>query len=152
MSWKKMSQVQVRTWPGPGPTLVDPVQWGPGPGPAGGWTEPGGPGPGPEKIPRTWPGPDLGQSTTNTVFREKALSPRISTECMFSLSTFVINFITTFISAQFFPSNKKSCEIYYSLQKLLMGADTAKRWLDVFCIFIIILLSAYTTFSIFPSR
>ena len=35
---------------------------GPGPGPANDWTGRGGPGPGPEKIPRTWPGPDFGQS------------------------------------------------------------------------------------------
>ena len=46
------TQVQVRTWPGPGPNLVDPVQWGPGSGP--------------EKIPRTWTGPDLGQSTCSS--------------------------------------------------------------------------------------
>ena len=62
-SQKKMSQVQVRTWPGPGPALPDPVQRGPGPGPANDWTGPGGPGPGPEKMPRTWPGLDLGQSS-----------------------------------------------------------------------------------------
>ena len=35
---------------------------GPGPGPANDWTGRGGPGPGPEKMPRTWPGPDFGQS------------------------------------------------------------------------------------------
>ena len=36
---------------------------GPGPGPANDWTGRGGPGPGPEKMPRTWPRPDFGQSS-----------------------------------------------------------------------------------------
>ena len=36
---------------------------GPGPCPANDWTGCGGPGPGPEKMPRTWPGPDFGQSS-----------------------------------------------------------------------------------------
>ena len=40
-----------------------------GPGPANDWTGRGGPGPGPEKIPRTWPGPDFGQSTSHSVLR-----------------------------------------------------------------------------------
>ena len=61
-----MNQVWVWTWPDPGLTLADPVQWGPGPGPANGWTQPGGPGPGLEKIPRTWARLDLGQSNHST--------------------------------------------------------------------------------------
>ena len=37
-----------------------------GPGLANDWTGRGGPGPGPEKMPRTWPGPDFGQSIVNS--------------------------------------------------------------------------------------
>ena len=44
--WVEKKRVRSRF--GPSPTLVDPVQWGPGPGL--------------EKMSRTWPGPDLGQS------------------------------------------------------------------------------------------
>ena len=49
-------------------------------------TEPGGPGSGPEKIPRTWPGPDLGQSSRGFVTGYPEPAPRVRVHCGFKIT------------------------------------------------------------------